>query len=189
MLYEPQSRVQDAPGYLLPRKGLPHSLWSLHQLEKGWWCWSASEALIEGLNLLKHSFCRVKGSRGLEVEGFRGACTARTEVEPYRFRSARHSACSRELSAVTGVNTETQRDSKTGKRVRDSGALIPRWHRVFISPHPYRFRDLWKRRQEDYKSQRWWKTPNKEYFQTQQDWRTHGCTETVIGTRQVPGSN
>lgn len=78
MLYEPQSRVQDAPGYLLPRKGLPHSLWSLHQLEKGWWWWSASEALIESLNLLKCSFCRAKGSRGLEVEGFHGACTART---------------------------------------------------------------------------------------------------------------
>lgn len=78
MLYEPQSRVQDAHGYLLPRKGLPHSLWSLHQLEKGWWWWSASEALIERLNLLKRSFCRVEGSRDLEVEGFHGACTART---------------------------------------------------------------------------------------------------------------
>lgn len=64
MLYEPQSRVQDAHGYLLPRKGLPHSLWSLHQLEKGWWWWSASEALIERLNLLKRSFCRVEGSGG-----------------------------------------------------------------------------------------------------------------------------
>lgn len=93
--------------------------------EKGWYWWSASEALTESLNLLKHSFCRVKGSRDLEVKGFYGACTAGTiKEEPCRFRSAHHSACSRELSAVTGINTETQ-SRTTGKRVRDSGELIP----------------------------------------------------------------